>query len=129
MHITYDVPEFSNKYYVDKAPVRKCARAWAMIHEPKAKEAVLSCHGFTGYPGEQIRVGLELYKKGYDVYCPRYPGHGTSSKDFLATKAEDWIATAYDAYAYLAKDYEKVSVVGRITSYNVCYTKLLRALM
>ncbi|MGH0054565.1 MAG: alpha/beta hydrolase, partial [Sphaerochaetaceae bacterium] len=50
--------------------------------------------------------------KGYDVYCPRYPGHGTSRNDFLASKAEDWIGTAHDAYAYLADTYEKVSVVG-----------------
>ncbi|MGE4453413.1 MAG: alpha/beta hydrolase [Sphaerochaeta sp.] len=112
MNITYDVPDFSAKHYQDREPVRKSARSWAMVHEESTREAVLLCHGYTGYPGELIRPGIDLFASGYDVYCPRYPGHGTGNKDFLASKAEDWIGTAYDAYAYLAPRYDKVSVVG-----------------
>lgn len=112
MQITYMVPAWNAHHYQDKAAVRACARPWAMIHPEPVQKAVLLCHGYTGYPGELIRPGLDLYEKGFDVYCPRYPGHGTSSADFLASKAEDWIGTAYDAYAYLAQRYENVSVVG-----------------
>ncbi len=114
MHITYEVPDFfSANHYQDQSPVRKSARAWAMVHDEPAGEAVLLCHGYKGYPGELIRPGVDLFeKKGYDVYCPRYPGHGTSNKDFLSSKAEDWVGTAYDAYVHLASEYEKVSVVG-----------------
>ncbi|MGE4583785.1 MAG: alpha/beta hydrolase [Sphaerochaeta sp.] len=112
MNITYEVPDWTEHHYQDKAPVRRCARAWAMVHPDAVGKAVLLCHGYTGYPGELIRPGKDLYEKGYDVYCPRYPGHGTSATDFLASKAEDWIGTAYDAYAYLAQRYEQVSLVG-----------------
>ncbi len=112
MNITYDVPDWNSRHYQDCEPVRTCARAWAMLHTEKASQAVLLCHGYTGYPGELTRVGMELHAKGYDVYCPRYPGHGTSARDFLATKAEDWIGTAYDAYSDLSKQYEQVAVVG-----------------
>ena len=112
MHITYEVPDFSAKHYQDQSPVRKSARAWAMVHDETTEQAVLLCHGYTGYPGELIRPGIDLFEKGYDAYCPRYPGHGTSNKDFLSSKAEDWIGTAYDAYAHLSSRYEKVSVVG-----------------
>jgi carboxylesterase len=112
MHITYDISDFAEHHYQDKAPVRKSARPWAMIHEEAVAKAVLLCHGYTGYPGELIRPGTDLFAAGFDVYCPRYPGHGTSGNDFLASRAEDWIGTAYDAFAYLAQRYEHVSVVG-----------------
>lgn len=112
MQITYDVPDFTAKHYQDKAAIRACARPWAMVHHEKVSHAVLLCHGYTGYPGELIRPGIDLFEQGCDVFCPRYPGHGSSANDFLASKAEDWIGTAYDAYAYLAQRYEQVSVVG-----------------
>ncbi|ADY13777.1 alpha/beta hydrolase [Sphaerochaeta globosa] len=112
MQITYEVPNFAEHHYQDKAPIRKCARPWAMVHDEAVKKAVLLCHGYTGYPGELIRPGTDLFEAGFDVYCPRYPGHGTSGKDFLSSKAEDWIGTAYDAFAYLAQRYEHVSLVG-----------------
>lgn len=112
MQITYEVFDFTEHHYQDKAPIRKCARSWAMVHDEAVKKAVLLCHGYTGYPGELIRPGTDLFEAGFDVYCPRYPGHGTSAKDFLASKAEDWIGTAYDAFAYLAQRYEHVSLVG-----------------
>ena len=112
MQITYDVPDFNAKHYRDQATIRKCARPWAMLGEDTVSHAVLLCHGYTGYPGELIRPGIDLYEKGFDVYCPRYPGHGSSADDFLASNAEDWIGCAYDAYAYLSQRYEQVSIVG-----------------
>jgi len=112
MHITYDVPNWNNNYYQDVQPVRACARAWAMLHDKKAKEAVLLCHGYTGYPGELIRPGLDLYEAGFDVFCPRYPGHGTSASDFLNSKAEDWIGAAYDAFVDVASRYDRVLLCG-----------------
>lgn len=112
MHITYDVPNWNKNHYQDQKPVRACARAWAMTHEKKRGEAVLLCHGFTGYPGELVRPGLDLYEAGFDVFCPRYPGHGTSASDFLLSKAEDWIGTAYDAFSDLAQQYDRVLLVG-----------------
>jgi carboxylesterase len=112
MHITYDIPDFNAKHYQDRSQIRKCARPWAMLHDDKASHAVLLCHGYTGYPGELIRPGIDIFEKGMDVYCPRYPGHGTSGDDFLASKAEDWIGTVYDACAYLVQQYDQVSLVG-----------------
>ncbi|MGH0053127.1 MAG: alpha/beta hydrolase, partial [Sphaerochaetaceae bacterium] len=64
MNITYEIPDFTVKHYQDTAPVRKCARAWAMVHDEHAKEVVLLCHGYTGYPGELIRPGIDLFDKG-----------------------------------------------------------------
>jgi len=51
MHISYDVFAWNTNHYQDKAPVRKCARAWQMVHEERSPKAVLLVHGFSGYPG------------------------------------------------------------------------------
>lgn len=112
MHISYDVSDWNKNHYQDKAPVRKCARAWKMVHQEHPMKAVLLVHGFSGYPGELIRPGTDLYDAGFDTFAPRLPGHGTSGDDFLASKAHDWIGTVYDAYANLSKSYAKVYLVG-----------------
>lgn len=112
MQISYHVPNWNAHHYQDTAPIRLCARAWQMVHTPKAQQAVLLVHGYGGYPGELIRPGIDLFKAGFDCYTPRLSGHGTSGKDFVASKAEDWIGVALGAYASLAQEYEKVFVVG-----------------
>lgn len=112
MQISYEVTDWTKKHYQDKGAVRKCARPWKMVHGEKASKAVLCCHGYTGYPGELIRPGKDLYEAGFDVYAVRYPGHGTTGEDFLQSKAEDWIGVAYDAYAELKDQYEEVYLVG-----------------
>jgi carboxylesterase len=112
MHISYEVTDWTKKHYQDRGAVRKCARPWKMVHEQKAEKAVLCCHGYTGYPGELIRPGKDLYEAGFDVYATRYPGHGTTGEDFLQSKAEDWIGTAYDAYAELKDQYKEVYLAG-----------------
>ncbi len=112
MNISYDVFAWDTNHYQDKAPVRKCARAWKMVHQERSPKAVLLVHGFSGYPGELIRPGLDLYEAGFDCFAPRLPGHGTSGDDFLASKAEDWIGTIYDAYTNLSKRYSNVYLVG-----------------
>jgi carboxylesterase len=83
-----------------------------MVHGQKAGKAVLCCHGFPGYPGELVRPGMDLYEAGFDVFAPRYPGHGTSGDDFIASRGADWIGTAMDAYADLKKRYDEVYLVG-----------------
>ena len=112
MHISYDVFAWNKNHYQDKAPVRTCARSWQMVHQSRSEKAVLLVHGFSGYPGEVVRPGVDLYEAGFDCYAPRLPGHGTSGDDFLASKAEDWIGTIYDAYALLSTSYKSVFLVG-----------------
>ena len=112
MHISYDVPNWTVNHYQDAAEVRKCARPWTMLHTQKAAKAVLLCHGYSGYPGELVRPGVDLYEAGFDVFTPRYPGHGTSGADFLKSKAEDWIGTVYDVFSSLQKQYKTIYLVG-----------------
>lgn len=77
-----------------------------------AAEAVLLIHGFSGYPGELLPLARALASAGYAVAAPRLPGHGTSRRDFLQAKAEDWARRAYDAYLDLSAEYGTVHVGG-----------------
>ncbi len=93
-----------------KPPVRD---ALPIRLAPKgATEAVLLIHGFSGYPGELGSIARALASAGYAVAVPRLPGHGTSRRDFLQAKAEDWARRAYDAYLDLSAEYETVHVAG-----------------
>lgn len=92
--------------------VRKCAQPIALIHTPKASKAVVGLHGFTGYPGELALPAQELYAAGFDVFVPRYPGHGTSGKDFITTKGADWIGEAERVYGETAQAYDEVALMG-----------------
>lgn len=95
-----------------KPTVRKCANPISLVHEPKATKAVLCLHGFSGYPGELALPAKRLFEAGFDVFVPRYPGHGTDGEDFLSTGAKDWIGEAEDMLLDLNKQYADVSLVG-----------------
>ncbi|MDD2296883.1 MAG: alpha/beta fold hydrolase [Sphaerochaetaceae bacterium] len=92
--------------------VRKCAKPITLVHEPKANKAVVCLHGYTGYPGELALPAKELFSAGFDVFVPRYPGHGTNAKDFMSTRRDDWIGEAERVYRKAADDYEEVALVG-----------------
>jgi carboxylesterase len=82
------------------------------LDPPGAKEAVLLLHGFTGQPYELRGIADALAGAGYAVMGPRYPGHGSCRADFMATRAEDWLRRAIDAWLELRADYGSVHLVG-----------------
>lgn len=98
--------------YHDKAGEMKASRSFTLLHKEKRDNAVLLIHGYTGYPGELVRPAEDLYEKGFDVFVPRLPGHGTSGKDFMSSGKEDWVGTAEKALTELEKEYKSVSLVG-----------------
>jgi len=108
----YSIKDYAAKYYKEEAPVARAARAFKMVHPEKAKIAILGCHGFTGYPGELARPAKDLYEAGFDVFVPRYPGHGTSGEDFIKTDRHMWLGAATDCCKDLQKEYDKVYIIG-----------------
>jgi len=108
----FHVPHWNSGCYTDKKAPIKCARPFCLVHEIKRERAVLCCHGFTGFPGELAKIALDLYEAGFDVFVPRYSGHGTSKEDFLQSKASDWLGTADNAMRSLQQTYSSVYLVG-----------------
>jgi carboxylesterase len=92
--------------------VRKCAQPISLIHEPQSHYAVIGFHGFSGYPGELALIAKLLYESGYDVYVPRYPGHGTDGEDFSNTNSQMWVEEALRSYELINGKYKSISVIG-----------------
>ncbi len=92
--------------------IRKCAQPIELVGKPRSKKAVVALHGYTGYPGELALPAKELHKAGYDLFVPRYPGHGTSGKDFLSTRGADWIGEGERAVKEALENYAEVSLIG-----------------
>lgn len=111
--IEYSVPlAWYKNAYQDKKEACSAARPFSLLHSEKSNKAVLCIHGYTGYPGELVHPAFDLYDKGYDVFVPRLPGHGTSGDDFLASRVEDWLGVIRSAIKDLLSKYEELSLVG-----------------
>lgn len=73
---------------------------------------VLLIHGFTGAPPEMRLIGDYLHQRGYTVYGPLLPGHGTTVEDMNRCKWTDWTGHVEKAFAELTSRCEKVCVAG-----------------
>lgn len=111
-HISYDVPDWNQGCYRDKAPVLAAARPWRMVHPEKSDIAVVLATGYAGYPGELVRPGVDLFDRGYDVFCPRQSGCGTSGADFQKTGREDWVKSVDNCLKDVRSRYQVVYLVG-----------------
>lgn len=58
----------------------------------RAKIGIALIHGFTGSPASLRPLGELLARRGFAVEAPRLPGHGTSWRDMLRTRYDDWRA-------------------------------------
>ncbi len=76
------------------------------------KRCVLLIHGYTGSPHDMVYLGKRLNQKGFSVYIPRLPGHGTNHEDFLNSNHNDWLRKAVDSYINLSKRYKDVFCCG-----------------
>ena len=92
--------------------VRACARPILAVHEEASDRAVVCLHGYMGYPGELALPAQRLYEAGFDVFVPRYPGHGTNGRDFMGTTRNDWIGEAERAVVDAMGAYGEVFLVG-----------------
>lgn len=67
------------------------AEAWSASGEgPRARTGILLVHGFTGNPISLRPLAVQLAAAGFAVELPRLPGHGTTWRDMMATRYEDW---------------------------------------
>lgn len=73
---------------------------------------VLLLHGFTGSPPEMRLVGDYLHQRGFTVFAPLLPGHGTSVEDLNESKWTDWADCAEEALTELRSRCERVFVGG-----------------
>lgn len=82
------------------------------IKDIKNKKAVLLFHGLTGSPFEMKKYGNFLFKKGYDVFCYSFPGHGERINEIETVTWQDWCDFAQEKYDILRKNYNQFFVSG-----------------
>lgn len=107
----YSVPgSWYDGCYIDKGSTVKASRSFSLRNGNR--RACLMLHGYQGYPGELVRPAVDLFEKGFDVYVPRLPGHGTSGDDFASSGWEDWVRLSLNAARDLSGRYGSFSILG-----------------
>lgn len=79
---------------------------------PRAKTTILLVHGFRGSPFSLRPLGEQLAERGFAVDLPRLPGHGTTWRDMLPTRYDDWRAHVEARARALAALSDRVIMVG-----------------
>ncbi len=79
------------------------------------RRAVILIHGFSSSPRELRELGEILCQRGFTVYAPRLPGHGTSPQDLATRPLQEWRATVLRGFDALAEAGFKISAAGLST--------------
>jgi carboxylesterase len=74
---------------------------------------ILFFHGFTGSPYEGREFASHFSQKGYTVWVPLLPGHGTDPKDLLNISWRDWYTFGEDCLSKLKKQCNKIILAGQ----------------
>ena len=73
---------------------------------------VVLFHGYMAAPLEVLALAQYLGRRGYWVYVPRLKGHGTAPEDLAQRRYQDWLHSAENGYAVMAKICRHVVVGG-----------------
>jgi carboxylesterase len=79
----------------------------------QSRISLIFFHGFTSSPMEGKRFAEHFAEKGYTVWVPLLPGHGTIPSDLMDVKWKDWYQTGEDCYLNLKSQSDKVIVCGQ----------------
>ena len=74
---------------------------------------ILFFHGFTGSPYEGRDLAYHFASKGYAVWVPLIPGHGTKPDDLEGISFKTWLETAEQYYLAMKSQYKTVIVAGQ----------------
>jgi len=78
----------------------------------RARTGILLVHGFTGSPVSLRPLGELLATRGFAVELPRLPGHGTTWREMLPTRYDDWRGEVVRMAKLLGSRTDKVVLVG-----------------
>lgn len=74
---------------------------------------ILFFHGFTGSPYEGKDFAAAFASRGYTVWVPLLPGHGTRPEDLMEVTWKDWNGFAQQCLSKLKSRCDKVIVSGQ----------------
>ncbi len=79
----------------------------------QGETAFLFLHGFTGSPYEGRSFAEHFARKGYAVWVPLLPGHGTAPEDMENMPYQAWLKAAEDYYGKIKAQYKRIIVCGQ----------------
>lgn len=74
---------------------------------------IIFFHGFTGSPYEGKEFASYFSQKGYTIWVPLLPGHGTHPKDLINVTSRDWYAFAEDCLSTFRKQCNRIILAGQ----------------
>jgi carboxylesterase len=83
-----------------------------LLEKKGSRFGVLLTHGYLASPEEVRPLAEHLYNKGYSVYAPRLPGHGTSPEDLLHRTWQDWYGEVVASYELIRQCAPKIIGAG-----------------
>lgn len=86
-----------------------------IVHEQRAKKAIVLLHGLTATPYQFYPLGEALFEQGYNVFIPRFPYHALQERlteTVASLKAEQLVGTLCRALDIAQGLGEKVDVAG-----------------
>ena len=83
---------------------------------------ILFFHGFTGSPYEGREFASHFSQRGYTVWVPLLPGHGTDPKDLLNISWRDWYTFGEDCLSKLKKQCSKIVLAGQSMGSSLALT-------
>lgn len=95
------------------SPAASAAAAWSAPGSgARARIGIVLVHGFTGSPVSLRPLAELLAGRGFAVELPRLPGHGTTWREMLPTRYDDWRGEVVRVSRLLAGRTDKVVLVG-----------------
>ncbi|HET6747402.1 MAG TPA: alpha/beta hydrolase [Candidatus Saccharimonadales bacterium] len=98
---------------------------WLVTNE-KAKKSVVLVHGVTGNKLDMVVVGKEYVKRGFAVYAPDLPGHGSAPALDIDTfdALGDWLSNCIRAMECIPD-----ILIGNSFAAGICYNMAVRDLV
>jgi carboxylesterase len=99
--------------YIDAKPGELASPEYGPINiiNQKSDSAVIFLAGFKGTPAQFLYMS-EVFKKGYNIISPLYPGSGTKPEEFVRTFYTQWYAKSKDTYLEARKKFRHVYLCG-----------------
>jgi esterase/lipase len=87
---------------LDDEQVNPLCRTSLLTHGSRTERAILMLHGYTNNPRQYHILAGQFFQRGYNVFVPRFPGHGLN--DRMTTALQDQTETGLLSFTNNALD-------------------------
>lgn len=79
----------------------------------QGRRGILFLHGYTSSAFEGRFLAEYFGERGWGVWAPLLPGHGTRPEDLVTVTAADWLGAAERAFDWMRERFDQVVVCGQ----------------